>query len=164
MRWVKFLSCLLPAPSTVRLETWSLETAPPAITLALTSRPRPAPCPLCRQRARRVHSRYERTLADLPWGEHAVIIRLRARCMFCDNAGCERRIFTERLPGVAASWARKTARLAGRLTAVGLALGGAAGARLGQEAGLMASRNTLLRLIRRAPLPPIETPTALGVD
>ena len=84
--------------------------------------------------------------------------------MFCDNARCDRRIFTERLPGVAAPWARKTARLAGRLTAMGLALGGAAGARLGRKAGLMASRNTLLRLVRRAPLPPVETPGALGVD
>jgi transposase len=84
--------------------------------------------------------------------------------MFCDNTRCDRCIFTERLPGVAASWARKTARLAGRLTAVGLALGGAAGARLGREAGLTASRNTLLRLVRRAPLPPVETPAALGVD
>ena len=87
-------------------------------------------CPLCRRRAGRVHSRYERTLADLPWGEHAVVLRLRVRRLFCDNARCERRIFTERLPGIAAPWSRKTARLATRLTAVGLALGGAAGARL----------------------------------
>jgi transposase len=155
---------LLPDPASIRLETWSFEPAPPAITLTLTSRPRPTPCPLCRQPARRVHSRYERRLADLPWGEHAVTIRLRVRRLFCDNARCERRIFTERLPGVAASWARKTARLTDRLTAVGLALGGAAGACLGRKVGLGASRNTLLRLVRRSPLPPVETPAALGVD
>jgi hypothetical protein len=47
--------------------------------------------------------------------------------MFCDNVLCERRVFTERLPGMAPPWARKTARLTERLTAVGLALGGAAG-------------------------------------
>jgi transposase len=155
---------LVPDPASVRLETWSLEPAPPAITLTLSSRPHPTPCPLCRQPANRIHSRYERTLADLPWGEHAVAVRLQVRRMFCDNARCDRRIFTERLPGVAAPWPRKTARLAGRLTAVGLALGGAAGARLGRTAGLMASRNTLLRLVRRAPLPLAETPAALGVD
>jgi len=68
------------------------------------------------------------------------------------------------LPGVAAPWARKTVRLADRLTAMGLALGGAAGARLGRTLGLTASRNTLLRLVRRAPLPDITTPSALGVD
>src|SRR4051812_44688144 len=84
--------------------------------------------------------------------------------MFCDNARCERRIFAERLPGVAAAWARRTARLAHRLTALGLALGGAGGARLGGGLGRGGSRNTLLRLVRRAPLPPCATPSALGVD
>ncbi len=148
----------------VRLETWGTEHAPPTITLTLTSRSRPAPCPLCNRRARRTHSWYERALADLPWGEHAVAVQLRVRKLFCDNARCKRRIFTERLPGVAAPWARKTARLSERLTAVGLALGSTAGARLGSNVGLATSRNTLLRLVRRAPVPPNATPVALGVD
>ena len=164
MGWVNLISCLLPDPAVVRLETWGIEPAPPTITLTLTSRSRPAPCPLCSRRARRTHSWYERALADLPWGEHAVAVQLRVRKLFCDNAKCKRRIFTERLPGVAAPWARKTARLSERLTAVGLALGGAAGARLGHGIGLAISRNTLLRLVRRAPVPPVDTPTALGVD
>ena len=164
MGWVNLISCLLPDPAVVRLETWGIEPAPPTITLTLTSRSRPAPCPLCSRRARRTHSWYERALADLPWGEHAVAVQLRVRKLFCDNAKCKRRIFTERLPGVAAPWARKTARLSERLTAVGLALGSAAGARLGHGIGLAISRNTLLRLVRRAPLPPNATPAALGVD
>ena len=66
---------------------------------------------------------------------------------------CPRRIFTERLPGVVAPWARRTRRLTARLLAIGLALGGAAGARLSQSFGLPVSRNTLLRVIRRAPCP-----------
>jgi len=103
-------------------------------------------------------------LADLPWGECAVTIRLTSRRMLCDNAGCERRVLTERLPSVAAPWARKTTRLAGRLSAVGLALGGAGGARLGRALRLVASRETLLRLVRRLPMPARETPSALGVD
>ena len=148
----------------VRLETWGIEPAPPTVTLTLTSRSRPAPCPLCGRRARRTHSWYGRALADLPWGEHAVAVQLRARKLFCDNTRCKRHIFTERLPGVAAPWARKTARLSERLTAMGLALGGAAGARLGHDIGLATSRNTLLRLVRRAPLLPNATPKALGVD
>ena len=102
----------------------------------------------------RPQPRYERTLADLPWGEHAVVLRLRVRRLFCDNARCERRIFTERLPGIAAPWSGKTARLATRLTAVGLALGGAAGARLSRVLLIPTARNTLLRLIRAASLPP----------
>ena len=130
MGWVNLISCLLPDPAVVQLETWGIEPVPPTITLTLTSCSRPAPCPLCSRRARRTHSWYGRVLADLPWTEHVVAIQLRVRKPFCDNTKCERRIFTERLPGVAAPWARKTARLSERLTAMGLALGGAAGARL----------------------------------
>ncbi len=136
----------------------------PLFTINLRARQATARCPLCARQSKRVQSRYERTLADLPWGEQAVTVRLSVRRLFCDNKKCGRRLFAERLPDVAAPWARKTTRLAGRLTAVGLALGGAAGTRLGRKLGLNASRNTLLRLIRRAPVPDIATPSALGVD
>jgi transposase len=161
---VNLLSRLLPDPASVRLDTWAIEPARPAITLTLQSRSRMACCPLCCRRASRVHSRYERTLADLPWGEHAILLRLRVRRLFCDNARCERRIFTERLPGIAAPWARKTARLATRLTALGLAMGGAAGVRLSRVLLIPTARNTLLRLSRAAPSPPEVTPAVLGVD
>ena len=63
---------------------------------------------------------YHRTLADLPWGSCTVRLWLRVRRLFCDHVGCTRRIFTERLPGVIAPWARRTARLAKRLTLAGL--------------------------------------------
>ncbi len=161
---MNLLSCLLPDATHVRLETWALEPAQSAITINLRARLATARCPLCGRRSKRVHSRYGRTPADLPWGEHAVTVQLSVRRLFCDNARCERRLSAERLPDVALPWARKTTRLAGRLTAVGLALGGAAGMRLGRKLGLNASRNTLLRLTRRAPLPDVATPSALGVN
>ncbi len=71
---------------------------------------------------------------------------------------------TERLPNVVAPWARRTLRLAGRLSAVGLALGGAAGARLSCALKSATSRSTLLRMVRRLPVPTYATPSALGVD
>ena len=98
---MNLLSRLLPDRSRVRLETWNLDPAHSAITLTLRARRITACCPLCGRRSKRVHSRYERTLADLPWGAYAVTVRLRVRRLFCDNARCERRIFTERLPGIA---------------------------------------------------------------
>jgi transposase len=114
--------------------------------------------------AKRLHSHYQRTLADLPWGSWSVRLGLAVRKLFCDNPHCGRRIFTERLPDVVAPWARKTARLCHRLTAIAAALGGAAGARLSSTLGIPAARNTLLRLIRAAPLPCPSTPAVLGVD
>jgi transposase len=133
---------LLPDPASVRLETWAIEPARPAITLTLRPRQRTARCPPCGGRSGRVHSRYERTSADPPRGDHAVLLRPRARRLFRDDARRERRIFAERLPGLAAPRARRTARLAGRLTALGLALGGAAGARLSRALLVPAARET----------------------
>jgi hypothetical protein len=54
--------------------------------------------------------------------------------------------------------------LTARLLAIGLALGGAAGVRLSRHFGLIVSRNTLLRVIRRTPYPAIISPQILSVD
>ncbi len=83
---------------------------------------------------------------------------------FCDNAACQRRIFTERLSPVAAPWARKTVRLVERLQAIGLALGGAAGARLAHQVGAVAYGSTLLNHLKQLCLPKPEVPKVLGVD
>jgi transposase len=47
---------------------------------------------------------------------------------------------------------------------MGLALGGAAGVWLSRHFGLMVSRNTLLRVVRRTPFPAISPPHVLSVD
>jgi transposase len=130
----------------------------------VTSTQQVAPCPVCAVFTPRVHSRYTRTLADLPWGTARVRWQLRVRTFVCTNAQCARRIFTERLPGVVAPWARQTQRLVAWLSAIGLALGGAAGARLSRRLGLMISRQTFLRLVRRLPFPCSSMPRVLGVD
>jgi transposase len=86
------------------------------------------------------------------------------RQWFCRNHACLRRIFTERLPTVAAPWARRTRRLAQHLVALGIALGGTAGVHLGRAWALVVSRNTLLRLLRQQPVLSLPTPRVLGVD
>src|SRR5262247_2590803 len=158
------LDALLPDPALLRLAACRVDTAATQITLSLCSTQARALCPLCTVATRRIHSRYERTLADLPWAAYRVRLRLRVRKWFCRNRACRRRIFTERLPTVAAPWARRTLRLAQRLGALGVALGGTAGVHLSQCWDLMVSRNTLLRLLGRQPAPSFPTPTVLGVD
>jgi transposase len=155
---------LLPDATTLRLEACEVDDTTAQITLRGRSTQLPAPCPLCAIPARRMHSHYERTLADLPWAAYRVRLQLRVRKWFCRNRHCRRRIFTERLPTIAAPWARRTLRLAQRLVALGVALGGTAGVRLSSQWNLVISRNTLIRLLRRQPAPSFPTPTVLGVD
>jgi transposase len=155
---------LLPDATTLRLEACAVDDTTAQITLRVRSTQTSAPCPLCTTPARRIHSDYERTLADLPWAQYRVCLQLRVRKWFCRNRACRRRIFTERLPTVAAPWARRTLRLAQRLGALGVALGGTAGMQLGHQWALAVSRNTLLRLLRKLSLPALPTPRVLGVD
>jgi|SRR5579884_13287 len=121
-------------------------------------------CPVGGERAARVHSRYVRTLADLPWAGIAVRLHVHARKFFCDNPACPRTIFAERLEGIAAAHARRTDRQRQELEAIALALGGEAGARLAGDLGMPASPDTLLRLIRRSPEAEAPAPLVLGVD
>src|SRR5215469_1977744 len=158
------LTRLLPDATTLRLEACAMDDTTAQLTLRVQSTQTRAPCPLCATPARRIHSGYGRTLADLPWAQYRVSLQLRVRKWFCRNRACPRRIFTERLPTVAAPWARRTLRLAQRLIALGVALGGKAGVRLGHAWDLAVSRNTLLRLLRRQPELEAPTPRVLGVD
>jgi transposase len=157
-------SYLLGLPNHLQLKPQQTNFLADHITFTIASTQALAPCPVCHASASRIHSHYERTLADLPWGEYAVSWKLQVRKFFCPNSDCHRCIFTERLPGVVLPWARKTKRLMEYLTALALALGGAAGARLSHRLGLSTSRHTLLRLVGRTPLPTMATPTVLGVD
>jgi transposase IS204/IS1001/IS1096/IS1165 family protein len=91
---------LLPDATTLRLDACEVDGATAQITLAVQSTQTSAPCPLCATPARRIHSDYERTLADLPWAQYRVCLQLRVRKWFCRNRACPRRIFTERLPTV----------------------------------------------------------------
>ena len=122
-------------------------------------------CPACGTASRRVHSRYRRKLADLPWEGLPVVILLHARRFFCAEDLCPRNIFTERLPGTVAHYARRSCRSSEALNWLTLALGGRSGARLGRRLGLLASRSTLLReLHHRAAAAPVTAPRVLGID
>ena len=69
-------------------------------------------CPGCGASSKRVHSRYQRRLTDLPLAGRQVRLMVVARRFRCDTVLCGRRIFTERFDDRAlAPWARRTARL-----------------------------------------------------
>lgn len=154
----------LPATPPLHLDTWHLDDTTTQLTLRVTSMQALVHCPVCRFPTRRIHSRYVRTVADLPWGPWHVVLRLHVRKFFCTNGRCTRRIFTERLPQLVVPWARRTQRLASWLAHIAVALGGAAAARLSRCLGVDMSRNTFLRLLRRLPIPSLATPKVLGVD
>jgi transposase len=156
---------LSPCPAEVQVER--LLAKADHIVLMLRAVRRTAACPGCTQPSSRIHSYYERRLADLPWNGVPVRIRVRTRRFFCNREECAHHIFTERLPETTACYGRRTLRMEQALRWLGLALGGAAGARTAQRLGLVVSGDTLLRHLRRIPLaqkPTAITPRVLGMD
>jgi transposase len=156
------IATLLAAPRELRVESIMVTTM--GITVRATTVKAQAACPKCQACSRRVHSRYLRKVADLPWQGVAVRLELSVRRFFCRKGSCPQRIFCERMPALVAPHARRTVRLNTALQRVSFAVGGEAGARLASELAMATSPDTLLRRIRQAGLPPPPTPRVVGVD
>ena len=123
-----------------------------------------AVCPDCQQKSVRVHSRYERTIADLAWADKRVELHWQARRFFCDFGRCPRKTFMERRPAIVVPYARRTNRLAEKQRQVGWLVGGTVGVRLLHFLKMPTSRNTLLRLIRTITPAEPPCPRIVGVD
>ncbi len=161
---MEVLKSLLPDKNLLLLESCNIDEERREVIVLVSSVQTAVKCPVCNEATHKIHSHYERKIADLSWANYGTLLQLRVRKFFCINTECKRRIFTERLTDIVAPWARRTMRLASRLTAIGLASGGAAGFRLSQKLGLNTSRNTLLNLVRRIPLPSPDSLKIIGVD
>jgi hypothetical protein len=157
-----FATNLLLSTRSVRLTEVTIEQE--YVLLQLTTTAPAACCPCCAVPSSSVYSRYQRHLTDLPWSTRAVRIQLMVRKFVCRDLRCEHRIFTERLPELIAPYARKTNRLVTALRAIGVALGGNAGARLAARLRPPASAATLLRQGRAVPVPPTPALQVVGVD
>src|ERR1022692_2567780 len=125
-----------------------------------------ANCPACGVLSTARHSSYVRRLKDLPIQGQPVELTVRVGRWRCRNRGCPRRIFCQRLPEIAPTHARETKRFGEIGRAIAHALGGRPGARLSLRLGIPASRNTLLRRLKRwaqSRLPAGPIPV-IGVD
>jgi hypothetical protein len=108
---MELLSAWLPQAPRLHLETWQINAATAQVTLWAQSTQTRGHRPVCRGPTRRIHSHNTRAAADLLWAHYRVVLQLRVRKFFYANGRCARRIFTERLLGVVAPLARRTARL-----------------------------------------------------
>ncbi|GGP93834.1 ISL3 family transposase [Streptomyces melanogenes] len=124
---------------------------------------RPPRCPDCRSRGSRVHSSYERRIADLPLGGRLLAVQLRVRRFFCDHGYCQRRTFVEQVDRLSERYRRSSTELARWQRAVAVELGGRPAERLCRTLGLAAGRTRLLSLLTE-PVAPARAPRVLGVD
>jgi transposase len=153
---------LLPHLAAVVVE--EAEISGDCVWLRARARAGSVSCPRCGCSSGKVHSTYQRRLADAAIGGRRVRIRLRIRRFFCVNPECPARTFAEQVDGLTWRRSRRTPPLARTLTSIALALAGRAGARLAGALDLTAGRSSMLRLVIAQPDPETGTITILGVD
>lgn len=122
-------------------------------------------CPLCRKTSYRVHSKYERMLADLPVSGYQTRFDLIARRYFCDNSKCRRKIFTERFQFEIKPYRRRLVRSNELLGRLALELGGNTGSRISRHVGIPVSPSTIIRIIKQIEIQPTAvTSGIIGID
>ena len=113
------ISSLVPSGLVIE----SVSDSSDSIILVVRSEGGMVECPLCGTRSRRIHSRYERQVADLPCAGKQVRLRVITRRFVCEVPHCRRRIFAERFwDDVLPTRSRRTARLECIVHHLGLAL------------------------------------------
>lgn len=74
---------LLPDRACLRLQL--LDASSTVIIAVILTTSTEAECPLCPKPSARIHSRYVRVVANLPWMGCAVHLELHVRRFFCSN-------------------------------------------------------------------------------
>lgn len=135
-----------------------------SIAISATSSNQKGVCPHCMNVSERIHSRYQRHPADVPFAGYAVRLDMTVHRFFCDNKFCDAKTFSERIPDFVKPYAHRTDRLTSQQQRVAFEANSEAASRMLYSLDMWVSPDTLIRLIRKAAEPEKDVPRVLGVD
>lgn len=152
-------------PSNIQLNADTISSEPGTLQIGASVRQTDSICPVCNHRSKRIHSRYYRTLLDLPISGNLARVKLKARKFFCDNFDCPRKVFTERFDCEIKPYYRRMLRSNDLLARMALELGGNTGSMISRYVGIPVSPSTVLRIIKKLEIQSkILTSGIIGVD
>ena len=105
-------------------------------------------CPQCGKKTKKIHSRYIRTVQDLPIGEKKVYIEITSRKMICGNGKCSGKRFAESYGFVGANGV-KTKRLESEIVRVGKNMSSQAASEVLNRSTVKISGQTVRNLIKK---------------
>ncbi|MBO0588354.1 MULTISPECIES: transposase [unclassified Sporosarcina] len=121
-----------------------------------------ARCPQCHARCNNVHSRYTRSVQDLPISDQTVYLIIIANKWFCTHANCSIKIFAERFEGISTN-GKRTNRTIDVLRKMAFSSSCLAAEKVALAAHIPVSHDTLLSIIKRTNISPKVSPF-LGLD
>jgi len=152
-------------PTELPLTASTISLAGECLQIETSSSQSDSICPACGYLSHRRHSKYIRTLVDLPTSGYDVKVIILSGKYFCDNVQCSRKIFTERFKQEISPYYRRFNRCKALLGNFALELGGNKGAAISRLVRLRVSPSTILRIIKRQPLLiPKITSGIIGID
>ena len=105
-------------------------------------------CPFCNELSSSIHSKYTRTIVDLPIQNKEVKLLLIVRKFFCTNPNCNHKTFGERFDFVSTK-AVRTKRLDDYINKMGLRDNSMDTVRNLKDIGINVSSNTVLRIVKK---------------
>lgn len=107
-----------------------------------------AKCPYCGRRSSHLHSRYERTVDDIPVHGLRVILSVEVSRYRCMNPKCSHSTFVEQCPGVTEKYQRRTPDQRRQLQKILGLVASTVGSRQCSSMGIDISPSTALRIVR----------------
>ena len=126
------------------------------IHIRATSRRKVLNCRYCGKKSRKIHSRYRRTIQDMPISGKKVYIEIVNRKMLCINIKCAKKTFSERYDFVG-SKEKKSKRLEKEIISIGLNSSSTEAARMLSRNTVKVSASTVRNLIKK-----MENPQSSG--
>ena len=105
-------------------------------------------CPCCGKKSNNIHSRYMRTIKDLPIQENKVVLKIKAKVFFCKNPKCTVNTFAEQFNFIEGH-SRMTTRLKNRIIDTSKGMSARASKPVINNGITNISDDTILRLIKK---------------
>lgn len=105
-------------------------------------------CPCCGKKSTNIHSKYIRTIKDLPIQEYKVILNITAKVFFCKNKSCSVNTFAEQFDFIE-SHSRMTTRLKNKIVDDAKGMSARASKETINKSVAKISDDTILRLLKK---------------
>ena len=105
-------------------------------------------CPCCGKESSKIHSRYMRSIKDLPIQEYKVILNINANVFFCKNNNCNTKTFAEHFDFIECN-SRMTTRLRNKIIENSKGMSARASKVVINNGLVNISDDTILRLLKK---------------
>ena len=118
------------------------------IHIRVKSKCKTVKCPYCGMKSKKVHSRYKRTYQEMPVSGKKVYIELTVRKMFCANATCGKKTFSEGYEYVGAK-RKKSGKLEREIVNISLNSSSTEASKKLSRSTAKVSASTVIRLLKK---------------